>query len=144
MKLDRDIFEEILITITRNKKRSFLTACGVFWGMFMLVALIGGGQGMQAMMQSQFEGFATNSGFIWPQSTGEPYKGFRKGRGWYMDIDDVERVKKGVQEIDVITPTLSRWNKNVVYQDKKTTTIVKGLYPNYNKKIGRASCRERV
>ena len=61
MRFDRDIFEEILITITRNKTRSFLTAFGVFWGIFMLVALIGGGQGMQEMMQSQFEGFATNS-----------------------------------------------------------------------------------
>ena len=133
MKFDRDIFEEILITITRNKTRSFLTAFGVFWGIFMLVALIGGGQGMQGMMQSQFDGFATNSGFVWPQATGEPYKGFRKGRGWNMDIDDVERVKNGVEEIDVITPTLSRWNRNAVFQDKKTTTIIKGLYPEYDK-----------
>ena len=133
MKFDRDIFEEILITITRNKTRSFLTAFGVFWGIFMLVALMGGGQGMQGMMQSQFDGFATNSGFIWPQPTGEAYKGFRKGRWWSMDLDDVERVKKGVDEIDVITPTLSRWNRNAVYQDKKSTTIIKGLYPVYNK-----------
>ena len=132
MRFDRDIFEEILITITRNKTRSFLTAFGVFWGIFMLVALIGGGQGMQGMMQSQFEGFATNSGFIWPQRTGEAYKGFRKGRWWSMDLDDVERVRNGVEEIDVITPTLSQWNKNAVYQDKKTTTIIKGLYPEYN------------
>ena len=132
MRFDRDIFEEILITITRNKTRSFLTAFGVFWGIFMLIALMGGGQGMQGMMQSQFEGFATNSGFIWPQATGEAYKGFRKGRWWTMNLDDVERVKKGVEEIDVITPTLSRWNRNVVYQDKKSTTIIKGLYPEYN------------
>ena len=132
MRFDRDIFEGILITITRNKTRSFLTAFGVFWGIFMLIALMGGGQGMQGMMQSQFEGFATNSGFIWPQATGEAYKGFRKGRWWTMNLDDVERVKKGVEEIDVITPTLSRWNRNVVYQDKKSTTIIKGLYPEYN------------
>ena len=132
MRFDRDIFEEILITITRNKTRSFLTAFGVFWGIFMLVALMGGGQGMQGMMQSQFDGFATNSGFIWPQSTGEAYKGFRKGRWWSMDLDDVERLKRGVDEIDVITPTLSRWNRNAVFQDKKTTTIIKGLYPEYN------------
>ena len=133
MRFDRDIFEEILITITRNKTRSFLTAFGVFWGIFMLVALIGGGQGMQEMMQSQFEGFATNSGFLWPQRTGEAYKGFRKGRWWSMDIEEVDRLKKNVPEMDVVTPTLSQWNKNAVYQDKKTTTIVKGLYPDYNK-----------
>lgn len=132
MRFDRDIFEEILITITRNRTRSFLTAFGVFWGIFMLVALIGGGQGMQQMMQSQFEGFATNSGFLWPQQTGEAYKGFRKGRWWSMDIDDVARLKK-LDEIDVVTPTLSRWNRNAIFQDKKSDVIVKGLYPDYNK-----------
>ena len=64
MRIDMDTCEEILVTITRNKTRSLLTAFGVFWGIFMLVALIGGGQGMQEKMKSQFEGFATNSGFI--------------------------------------------------------------------------------
>lgn len=55
MRIDMDTCEEILITITRNKTRSLLTAFGVFWGIFMLVALIGGGQGMQNAMQVQFE-----------------------------------------------------------------------------------------
>lgn len=64
MRIDVDSCEEILITITRNKTRSFLTAFGVFWGIFMLVTLMGGGQGMQDMMQAEFKGFATNSGFI--------------------------------------------------------------------------------
>ena len=61
MRVDMDTCEEILVTITRNKTRSLLTAFGVFWGIFMLVALMGGGQGMQEMMQAEFEGFATNS-----------------------------------------------------------------------------------
>ena len=71
MRIDIDTCEEILITITRNKTRSLLTAFGVFWGIFMLVALIGGGQGLQDMMQKNFEGFATNSGFLAAQKTGE-------------------------------------------------------------------------
>lgn len=74
MRIDIDTCEEILVTITRNKTRSLLTAFGVFWGIFMLVALIGGGQGMQEQMKSQFEGFATNSGFIAAQKTSEAYK----------------------------------------------------------------------
>ena len=69
MKLfDLDVWEEILVTITRNKTRSLLTAFGIFWGIFMLIALMGGAQGMQDMLSREFEGFATNSGFtigIW-------------------------------------------------------------------------------
>lgn len=93
MRIDIDTCEEILVTITRNKTRSLLTAFGVFWGIFMLVALIGGGQGMQEQMKSQFEGFATNSGFIAAQKTSEAYKGFRKGRWWDLEMEDVERVR---------------------------------------------------
>ncbi len=52
MRIDIDTCEEILVTITRNKTRSLLTAFGVFWGIFMLVALIGGGQGMQEQNHS--------------------------------------------------------------------------------------------
>ena len=86
MKIDRDTFEEILVTITRNKTRSFLTAFGVFWGIFMLVALMGGSQGIQDMMSSNFEGFATNSGFTGSNRTSKAYKGFRKGRGGDLQI----------------------------------------------------------
>lgn len=131
MRMDLDTWEEILITITKNKTRSLLTAFGVFWGIFMLVALIGGGQGLQDMMKSNFEGFATNSCFVWPQQTSEPYKGFRKGRWWSMENDDVERVRQGVPEIDVATPTINRWGSTAVFEEKSSSCIVKGLYPEY-------------
>ena len=47
MRIDLDTYREILDTLTRNKSRSFLTGFGVFWGVFMLVALMGGGQGLK-------------------------------------------------------------------------------------------------
>ncbi|MFR2071855.1 MAG: ABC transporter permease [Bacteroides nordii] len=131
MRIDMDTCEEILITITRNKTRSLLTAFGVFWGIFMLVALIGGGQGMQNAMQVQFEGFATNSGFAWPQRTGEAYKGFSKGRWWSMNIDDIERIRENVEGIELITPSIARWGAKSVHEDKKFDCIVKGLHPEY-------------
>ena len=133
MRKDMDTCEEILITITRNKTRSLLTAFGVFWGIFMLVALIGGGQGMQNAMQVQFEGFATNSGFAWPQRTGEAYKGFSKGRWWSMNIDDIERIRENVEGIELITPSIARWGSKSVHEDKKFDCIVKGLHPEYEK-----------
>lgn len=132
MRIDIDSCEEILLTITRNKTRSLLTAFGVFWGIFMLVALLGGGQGMQNMMQQNFEGFATNSGFVWPQKTGEAYKGFRKGRWWSLDNNDVTQVRQNVAGLSVVTPTINQWGAKAIYGDKKYECVVKGLYPEYD------------
>ena len=79
MKIDIDSYREILDTLTRNKLRSFLTGFGVFWGVFMLIVLIGGGSGIKEQIQKNFQGFATNSAMIWAQNTSKPYKGFRTG-----------------------------------------------------------------
>ena len=80
MRIDIDTYREILDTLTRNKSRSFLTGFGVFWGVFMLVALIGGGQGLKEMLEKNFEGFAQNTVIVWAQQTAKAYKGLRKGR----------------------------------------------------------------
>ena len=69
MQFDLDTYREILDTLTRNKSRSFLTGFGVFWGVFMLVALMGGGKGVKELLDQTFEGFATNSAIIWAQPT---------------------------------------------------------------------------
>lgn len=130
MRIDIDTCEEILITITRNKTRSLLTAFGVFWGIFMLVALIGGGQGMQEELKSQFEGFATNSGFIAAQKTSEAYKGFRKGRWWDLEMEDVDRVRN-VDGVALATPSIALCGQVAVYGDNKYDCSVKGLYPEY-------------
>ena len=74
LRFDIDTYREILDTLTRNKSRSLLTGFGVFWGVFMLIGLMGGGQGLK----DEFAGFATNSALIWSQPTTKPYKGFRK------------------------------------------------------------------
>ncbi|NDW13125.1 ABC transporter permease [Bacteroides sp. 214] len=132
MRMDIDTWEEILITITRNKTRSLLTAFGVFWGIFMLIALIGGGNAIEGFMKSNFEGFASNSCFVWPQRTSKAYKGFRKGRWWNLEIDDVDRLKQNVPGIDVITPTVNYWGRTASFEDRKSTCIIKGLYPNYD------------
>lgn len=133
MKIDLDRFHDILETLTRNKSRSFLTGFGVFWGVFMLIALIGGGQGLKELLQKNFAGFATNSGMVWAQSTTKAYKGFRKGRNWNMIYKDVERLKQQVPELDVVCPILSNWGAFAVYGDKKSQCSVKGFLSDYAK-----------
>lgn len=133
MKIDLDTYREIIDTLTRNKSRSLLTGFGVFWGVFMLVALLGGGQGLQELLARNFEGFAQNSALVFAQPTTKPCDGFRKGRQWTMDYRDVDRLKAQIPELDVVTPMLGSWGRSVVYNDKKTTAPVKGLLADYAK-----------
>ena len=113
MRIDLDSYREILDTLTRNKSRSFLTGFGVFWGVFMLVALMGGGQGLKEMLEKNFEGFAQNTVFIWSQETSKAYKGFRKGRVWSMDQKDIGRLRQRVPELDVVAPVLfAPWGRS--------------------------------
>ena len=120
-------------TLTRNKPRSLLTGFGVFWGVFMLVVLLGGGQGLKELLSNNFQGFATNSALVFAQPTTKPYDGFRKGRQWNMVYQDVERLRAQVPELDVVTPMVSQWQRIVTAGDKKTTAGVKGLQPAYAK-----------
>ena len=130
---DLDVWEEILVTITRNKTRSLLTAFGIFWGIFMLIALMGGAQGMQQMLSREFEGFATNSGFMGANKTSKAYKGFQQGRYWDLENSDVDRVRRSVNEVDIITPSLAKWGVDVIYNEQKISGTLKGLYPEYSK-----------
>ena len=138
MRIDIDSYREILDTLTRNKSRSFLTGFGVFWGVFMLVALIGGGQGLKEMLEKNFEGFAQNTVIVWSQQTSKAYKGFRKGRWWSMDYKDITRLKQRVPELDIVAPALfAPWGKTntAYYKDQKTTPRVQGCTPEYAKVI---------
>lgn len=128
---DIDRHREILDTITRNKSRSLLTGFGVFWGIFMLVALLGGGNGLRELLARNFDGFATNSAMIWAQSTTKPYNGLRKGRWWSMNHNDVIRLKQQVPELEEVQPLISEWGRIVTVGDNKSTATVKGLLAGY-------------
>ena len=138
MRIDIDSYREILDTLTRNKSRSFLTGFGVFWGVFMLVALIGGGQGLKEMLEKNFEGFAQNTVIVWSQQTSKPFKGFRKGRWWSMDYKDITRLHQRVPELNNVAPVLfAPWGKTntAYYKDQKTTPRIQGCTPEYAKVI---------
>ena len=139
MRIDLDSYREILDTLTRNKARSFLTGFGVFWGVFMLIGLMGGGKGLREQLDKTFEGFAQNTVIIGAQQTTKPYKGFRKGRWWSMDYKDIDRLKQRVPELDVVVPMLfSPWggSNTAYYGDQKTTPRIQGTLPEQAKVIG--------
>ncbi len=129
LKFDIDRLREILDVLSRNKSRTFLTGFGVFWGVFMLVGLVGGGDGLKGMLNNSLAGFATNSALVWAQPTTKAYHGFRKGRQWNLTYTDVKRLRAHVPELDVVTPAISRWGANATHGDRSASGIVKGILP---------------
>lgn len=129
LNFDIDSLREILDVLSRNKSRTFLTGFGVFWGVFMLVGLVGGGDGLKGLLSNNLAGFATNSAIVWAQPTTKPYHGFRKGRQWNLTYKDVKRLRAQVPELDVITPTITRWGSNATHDDRSSSGIVKGVLP---------------
>lgn len=131
---DLDRWQEIWITITHNKSRSVLTAFGVFWGMLMLVLMVGAGNALEQGMTSQIEGFATNSCFFESNPTTVPYKGFRKGRRWNLTNSDIPVIREKVKELQYLSPVLFSGgnDKNVVRGEKNGSYLVKGCYPEYD------------
>lgn len=96
-------WQEIWHVLTKNKLRTALTGFGVFWGIFMLVVLMGSGRGLENGAKASFGTFATNSVYIWGQQTSEPYNGFQKGRFVDFDNDDTEALKN-LEGVKVICP----------------------------------------
>ncbi len=106
---DIDNWKEIGATLARNKTRTFLTGFGIFWGVAMLALLLGGARLTTEMLSRNFEGFASNSGAIIAGTTSIPYKGHAKGRGWSLDITDVERLRQNFPELKAVVPMFQSW-----------------------------------
>ena len=128
---DLDGLKEILDTLSRNKSRTLLTGFGIFWGIFMLMAMNGGGKGLKNILSDNFDGFATNSVIIGPNLTTKPYKGFKRGRWWTCRMSDVEYLKNVVPELEVVCPMESFWGKTAMYGENSYRSILKGLNPDY-------------
>ncbi|MCB9183829.1 MAG: ABC transporter permease [Flavobacteriales bacterium] len=130
---DRDRWGEIWQTLSRNKLRSFLTMFGVAWGIFMLTVMLGMGKGLQNAVLGGFEGFATNSCFIWTMPTTKPYAGFKQGRFFNFDNEDIEIIRRNVPGIEVCSPQLQlggwQGGNNVSYNGKIGAFSIYGCEP---------------
>jgi len=133
---DLDTWQEIWLTITRNKSRSLLTAFGVFWGVFMLVVMAGFGVGIRHGIMDGVEHFEANSAFFFADNTSEPYKGFQRGRTWSMTMSDYEAIKhQYANKIKYMSGVMfgqSSGANNVVRSDKFGSFSVMGFAPDYN------------
>ena len=126
---DSDTWQEIYGSIRKNKLRTFITILGVWWGIFLLVALLGGARGIENGFNRLFGNFATNSVFIWTQSTDTPFKGFQKGRRFRLTFNDIEVLKSEYkEEIKFLAPR-SQTNNLIIKDFKSGNFRVSGDYP---------------
>lgn len=92
--IDRDFFAEVWGTIVKQRWRSLMTAFGVFWGLLMLVLLIGAGTGLRNGMYASFQVLPSNSVIAVSNPTLLSYAGFEAGRSWSFTMSDMERLRK--------------------------------------------------
>ncbi len=133
--IDIDKWEEIWMTIKKHKLRTALTSFGVFWGIFMLVVLLGAGNGLRNGVMQNFD-IAKNAVFVWTEETSIAYAGFQPGRSIDLTNDDFEIIKR-IKEVKYASPRtqiggrfsgteyrLKRGNNEVAY-------TIMGDYPQY-------------
>ena len=127
---DLDKWQEILSTIRRHKLRTGLTAFGVFWGILMLVVLLGAGTGFRNGVEKEFD-VAKNAVFVWTQRTSVPYRGLKAGRFIQLNNDDVAALLRQVPEAAVVLPRGQLGSVVAQYGPKSSSFDVKGEYPGY-------------
>lgn len=129
---DTDKWQEIFSTIRKNKLRTFLTGFSVAWGIFMLMILLGSGNGLQNGVNKQFESSATNTIWVWSGQTSMPYKGMKPGRNIQLVNEDYDAVKKSIKGIDKSSSRYNMWGSNTLSYKKQFGSFnVRNVYPDY-------------
>ena len=132
---DADRWQEIFSTLKKNKLRTFFTAFGVFWGIFMLIIMMGSGSGLENSVGRDMGEMATNSVFMWTQRTTMPYKGFDRGRFYNFRNGDTRALLENIPEIKHIGPRIRGWSSdgnNVIRGERTGAFVMQGDYPAYN------------
>ncbi|OBQ57081.1 ABC transporter permease [Tamlana sp. s12] len=101
---DRDTWQEVFDSLSKNKLRSILTMVGVWWGILLLIGLLGSARGLENSFNRLFGDFATNTVFIWGQNTGKPFKGFQEGRRVNLTLTDAKKIEENVQGVEFVLP----------------------------------------
>lgn len=134
---DLDLWKEILSALKKNRLRSFMTAFGVFWGIFMLIIMSGAGKALENGVMDGIKALASNSAFFWTERTSKPYKGFQRGRGWDYDNNDIQYIRENINDIEYLSPRLfgsdSNGGDNTIRGKRTGAFNIYGEYPDFFK-----------
>lgn len=126
-----DSLQEILYTLRQNKLRTALTAFGVFWGIFMLILLLGAGRGMQNGVYEDFGSDVLDFIVAYTGTTSVAYKGMGLGRHIQLTLDDVDAIKQQIPGVRFIAAENQRNNIALIYEQKNANFAVLGVPDEY-------------
>lgn len=131
---DLDAWQEVWSTLRKNRLRALLTACGVFWGMFMLMVLLGLGTGLERGVVRSLGGMALHSVYVWSQRTSMPYRGLQPGRYVKFTNQDIAAIQH-VTGVTYVAPRLQlggwRDGQNITRAEKTGNFNVVGDVPEF-------------
>lgn len=128
--LEFDTLTEILTTMKENKLRTFLTGFAVAWGIFMLIILLGSGNGLKNGVTSNFNDRASNTMMVWGGRTTMPYKGLKAYRRIKLNNEHIPYLKTHFSEIDKISGQVDR-SSTISYGTESNIFQVYGVQPDY-------------
>lgn len=129
---DLDKWQEIFHTIRKNKLRTFLTGFSVAWGIFMLMVLLGSGNGLENGIKSEFQGDAVNRIWVTQGQTTLPYKGMKPGRRIQFTNEDYESAKNNIEGIEYISGRFNIFqNTTVSYKNEYGSYDIVCCHPDY-------------
>lgn len=135
MHIDLDRWHEVLATLGQNKLRTFLTACGVFWGILLLVIMLGFGKGLWLGAVKNMGGLTHNVVYVWGQNTSMPYAGFKPGRWVRLTTADIEPLRTEVPGVRRLAPRfeVGGWQQglSVTRGEHQGNFTVVGDYPEF-------------
>lgn len=128
----RELWSEIYQTIRRSKWRSIMTAFGIFWGMLMLVILVGMGFGFNNGIVAALKSIPANSVFFFGGTTSMAYKGYSKGRSIMLENRDIDILQSRFSNItERIVPLNNFGSFRCAYEDASEDFSVVGTHKGY-------------
>ncbi|MBT7085130.1 MAG: ABC transporter permease [Desulfobacterales bacterium] len=132
MRFDLDIVYEISNTFRMNKLRTFLTGFTVSWGIFMLIILLGSGNGIETGVKKEFERDAVNSIRMRGGKSSIAHKGRKTGRIIELKNDDYDDIKRSINGVEYISSRYYIWrNNSVSYNNEFGTFRIIGCHPDH-------------
>ncbi len=128
-----DGLQEILFTLRQNKLRTLLTAFGVFWGIFMLILMLGAGRGMQNGVYDGFGGDVMDFIIVYTGTTSVAHKGMGLGRYIQLSQEDIKAIKQQVPNVRFISAENQNNGATITYEKKMGNFAVHGVPDDYFK-----------